>query len=229
MDRVHLPLRRRTALVVAALALLVPVSGCQIVIGTLLMLRGRDMTECDFRKQTGEKLGGKDVKVVILCAVPDSAREEYGGLDLDIITHVSRSLESSGVRVADSQRVATWMDTHGVDLASVPLLEVAAEFKANRVMLIHFDQFSFREDNSPGMFRGRARGNISVTRVDDEKGTKTTRRMYTTVITSNYPTNQPISATDREASTFRLEYVQRVGAEIGRLFYDYFPEDAFSG
>lgn len=229
MDRVHLPLRRRAACVALALALLVPVSGCQIVIGTLLMLRGRDMTECEYRKQAQEKLSGKDKKVVILCSVPDSAREEYGGLDIDIITHVSRSLESTGVRVADSQRVATWMDSYGVSLTNVPLVEVAEKFKANRVMLIHFEQFSFREENSPGMFRGRARGNISVTRIDDEKGVKTTRRVFTTVITSNYPTNQPISATEREASTFRLEYVQRVGAEIGRLFHDYFPEDAFSG
>ena len=229
MDRVHLPLRRRAALVAIALALMASFSGCQIVIGTLLALRGRDMTECDYHKQTGEKLSGKDRKVVILCSVPDSAREEHGGLDLDVISQVSRSLESSGVRVADSQRVATWMDTHGVSLESVPILEVAAEFKANRVMLIHFEQFSFREQNSPGMFRGRARGNISVTRIDDDKGTKTTRRMYTTVMTSNYPTNQPIPATEREASTFRLEYIQRVSAEIGRLFTDYFPEDAFSG
>lgn len=229
MDRLPLSLRvSRRVFLPLVLALLAPLTGCQIVIGTLLMLQGRPTTECDYRVKTGDKLAGKDKKIVILCSVPDSARQEYGGLDLDIITEVSRSLEQTGVRVVDSQRVATWMDTHGINLHNVPMLQVAEEFKANHVMLIHFSQFTFRENNSPNMFRGRAHANISVTRIEDEKGeTKFPKKVYTTVITSTYPSNQPLPANDREASTFRLEYVKRVGGEIGRLFHDYLPEDTF--
>jgi hypothetical protein len=230
MDRLS-PSQPHVRLMALALgaALLLSQSGCQIIIGTMLMLGGRSTQDCDFKAKTGEKLAGKEKKVVVLCAVPDSAREEYGGLDVDIITDISRGLQESGVKVADSQKVASWMDKNGVGMSDVQLVEVAREFKSNYIILVHFDQFSFRETNSPNMFRGRARGNVSVTRIEKSNGTEYPRRIYNTVFGSTYPSNQPIPDTDRHAATFRLEFVQRVGTEVGRLFHDYLPEDAFSG
>lgn len=218
--------RRKTVSVALCLLLLVTQSGCKVLIGTIYALRGKDMTKCELEVATGDTLRGKDKKVVVLCTVPDGARAEYGGLNYDIITNVTRSLEAHEIRVADSQKVATWLDDHSTDLTDLQLTEVAKKFKCNYVMLLNLTQFSFREPGSPNMYRGRTHGFISVAKVEEVNGTPKARTIFRTVYDTTYPANQPIPADQEAEKSFKLKYVQQVSDEISRRFHDHRPEDS---
>jgi len=223
-------IRRGQHIVITALSLLVLVSqsGCQVLISTLYALRGQDKVDCEFKNQTnGDSLKGKDKKVIVLCTVPDGARAEYGGLNYDIITNVTRELEACDIRVAHSQKVATWLDDHASDLSELQMAEVSKKFKANYVILINLTQFSFREPSSPNLYRGRAHGFISTFKTTETKGKSQTQRVFHTVYDAIYPGQQPIPADQEAEKSFQLRYVQQVSKEISLRFHDHRPEDMF--
>jgi hypothetical protein len=216
---------RRTLILVLGVVLLMPLSGCQIVIGVLQILQGFPKQDADFKKQTGHTLGEKGKKVVILCSSVSSAQSELPSLDIDVIAELTRRFHSQEINVVDAHKVATWIDDEGEITETTDLAKIGPKFGADYVVLINFDEFGFREENSPQLYRGHARGTATVVELKkDASGEKTlAKQIYHRPFDSKYPVHQPISADQENPSTFKHRYLTRLSEELARLFYDHRP------
>ncbi len=209
--------------------LLANLSSCQIVIGVLQIAQGFPKTTCDFTKTThGRKLTEKNKRVVVLSSSVDSARVEVPSLDIDIISEVSRQLKIANVKIVDEHKVANWIDEHDIITKTTDLEPIGEHFKADYIVLITFDDFGYREENSPSLYRGHASGKVVVAELVDDgikTGKKRAKLIYNKPFNSKYPVNRPVSADQEGPDTFKQRFMLQLSQTLTRLFVDYRPED----
>lgn len=208
-----------------ALALLSGMSGCQIVIGVLMMLKGFPTQDSDFKQFTKKSLDEKGKKVVILSSSTGSALAAHPALDLDIIAEVSRVLRSQNINVVDAHDVARFLDDNGEITNATDLAEIGPQFDADYIILFKFEDFGYREPNSPGLYRGHARGKVVVVELSDDgpEGRVMAKPIYKKPFDSKYPINSPAQAEHEKPSVFAQRYIARLAEELARYFYDHRP------
>ncbi|HLJ12411.1 MAG TPA: hypothetical protein VKU82_14550 [Planctomycetaceae bacterium] len=202
-------------------------SSCQIVIGVLQMAQGFPKTTCDFTKMTKRSLAEKEKKVIVLSTSTAQAQSEQPSLDIDVIAEVSRRLKNENINVIADNKVADWIDDHGGVTEKTDLTEIGRKFRADFIVLFSFDDFGYREENSPGLYRGHAACKVVVVEMVGSKasvGTKSAKLVYSKPFNSKFP-NQPISAEREGPDVFRQRYIGHLSQELVRLFVDYRPED----
>jgi hypothetical protein len=228
--------------------LLAPASGCQMIIGVLMMLRGRPLIEADFKQQTGKDMLDEGKRVIVLCTSPDIAKAEYSGIDVDLSTEITRRLKHEKIKIVDEHAVATWMDDQGGRIDDESIARAIKKFNADYVILIELEEFAYHEENSRDLFRGRSRGTAHVimlksskTKSNPEDGPEskadkaaakakpktTPKRVYSRDFSSTYPVHQPVQSDAVSELAFRKQYVDRMADEIARLFYDHRPGEDF--
>jgi hypothetical protein len=218
----------RVVLPLLAALCLCQLSGCQIVIGVLQIFQGFPKTTCDFSKMTNRKLTEKGKKVIVLSTCSAGALSEEPSLDLDVIAEVSRRLKIENVRIVAPHKVATWIDDHGGITKDTDLEPIGTHFKADFIVLFTFDSYGYREDNSPGLYRGHAAGKVVVAEmVDSEFNPKKKRAkvIYNKPFDSKYPKERPMSADQEGPDLFKRRFMGELSQTLTRLFIDYRPED----
>ena len=140
---------------------LLDLSGCSLFVMAGKMLQGDPMVEAEFDRWNGGKSMAKSKKkVAVVCSTPESVKTEFSSLDLDLANEVSRKLPLHETTVVKSHKVASWMDDHGG--TDFDMKELGHDLGAELVVAIKIDHFDFREENSPDLFRGKARGSMMV-------------------------------------------------------------------
>ena len=219
---------RRLAPLVLALLLAGNLSSCQIVIGVLQMAQGFPKTTCDFTKMTKRNLAEKGKKVIVLSTSTAQAQSEQPSLDIDVIAEVSRRLKNENINVIADNKVADWIDDHGGITEKTDLTEIGRKFRTDFIVLFSFDEFGYREENSPGLYRGHAACKVVVVEMvgssKGNNGTRNAKPIYSKPFSSKFP-NQPISAEREGPDVFRQRYIGHLSQELVRLFVDYRPED----
>lgn len=209
-------------LIAGWLALLVlATSGCSLVTMTGKMLFGDPLQTADFRSMTHEDLRKVNKKIVVICSTPVVVDAEVSTLKLELIEGVTRRMKREGIKVINPDKVATWIDDHG-GVPNDPS-ELAADFDAEYIAWIDLDTFSFREENSPKLLRGRATGFVRVYRVRDENGMRFAENVFSREFTSVYPAHQPVSEETRSALLFQRQFTDRVCNQLSEFFYDHRP------
>jgi hypothetical protein len=135
-------------------------SGCSLFVMAGKMLQGDPVVDDEFKHWYGKSMDKSEKKVAVVCSTPESVKSEFSSLDLDLASEVSRKLGLHKVNVVKSHKVASWMDDHGG--ADFDLKELGNDLGAELVIAIKLEHFDFREENSPDLFRGKARGNVTV-------------------------------------------------------------------
>lgn len=220
---------RRWALLALVLALVTCSSGCQIIIGTLLSLGGRPLIDADFKVFTGKSLAEKGKKVVVICTAPENAKD-VSSLDLDIIADVSGKFRQHDINVIEPHKIQSWIDDNAGGVEEADLIEIGRKFDADYIVHIRLDQFTYKEQNSPNLFRGRTKGKLMVVQIDDipgAKGRKRGKKIYDKGFSSVYPEHQPKSGEEISGQVFRKQYLERVSGEIAQFFYDHRPGEGF--
>jgi hypothetical protein len=225
----HLPnnsRRRFLAASISAGAGVSLLSGCSLGVMFNKMILGDPKLPAEFRSMTKIDLTKGKHTVMVICSTPAAVDDELSTLKLDLIDGVTRRMKLNGVSVVDPDRVASWIDDHGSFRNPG---ELAEDFDANFIAWIDVNQFSFREDNSPKLLRGRCSGFVRVFRVDPagDDGRKFTSTVYESEFSSTYPRLQPLSETGRSAVLFQKEYVDRVCDHLAEKFYDHRPGKDF--
>ncbi|MDB5336855.1 MAG: hypothetical protein JWN70_2474 [Planctomycetaceae bacterium] len=135
-------------------------SGCSLFVMAGKMLQGDPMVESEFDRWYGKSMLKSKKKVAVVCSTPESVKSEFTSLDLDLASEVSRKLHLHEITVVKSHKVASWMDDHGG--TDFDMKELGNDLGAELVVAIKVDHFDFREENSPDLFRGKARGVVTV-------------------------------------------------------------------
>lgn len=220
-------LLRFLGLITLTASLLLPSAGCQIVIGVLQIFKGFPKDDADLKKQTGRSLDEKGKKVAILAYSESAARSEHPSLDLDIISELTRRFRVQNIDVIDSHKINRWLDDNGGISDETDLSEIGPKFGADFIVLIRFDEFGFRENNSPQLYRGHSRGSVVVVELKEAAvgGKKLAKQIYHRPFESRYPVHQPIPAGQEKLAVFKQRYLTRLSEELARLFYDHRPGD----
>jgi hypothetical protein len=216
---------RLSLAVVVAGAMLAGLSGCQIVIGVLMMLKGFPTIESDFSQKTSRSLDEKGKRVVILSSSTGLAQAEDKSLDFDFVTEISRRLRAQKINVVDAHEINRYIDDNGEITDETDLAEIGPKFKADYIILFRFDEFGYREPNSTNLYRGHARGKVVVVELAGEgaDGKRLAKTIYKKPFDSKYPVLQPIQSDQESASVFKQRYIARLAEELARLFYDHRP------
>lgn len=150
---------------------MVSLSGCSLFVMAGKMLSGDPVIESEFNRWYGKSMEKSKKKVAVVCSTPESVKSEFSSLDLDLASEVSRKLGTQRINVIKSHKVAIWMDDHGS--SDFDMRELGNDLGAELVIVIKLDHFDYREENSPDLFRGKARGSVVVyelQRANDKKG-----------------------------------------------------------
>lgn len=220
------PGRKRLATIVCAAALLIPNSGCQIIIGVMMLLQGFPQETADFKKMTGKSLAEKGKKTIVLATCPDSARSESPSLDVDLISQLSRRLKAHEVNIIDAHKVATWIDDNGGIEEDTELSAIGRKFGADYIVLVNLENFSIYEENSRQLYRGRSNGLVIVVEMQGEGKQKIAKKIYSKPFSTNYPAHQPISADTERREVFLMRYMDRLAQQLAQHFHDYRLEDS---
>ena len=219
---------RSVAVLLAAL-IVSSLSGCQIVIGVLQTFQGFPKLKNDFSIKTqGRSLAEKGKRTIVLCCAAPGAQTEEPSLDIDIIAEVSRRLLIEKVDVVEPHKVANWIDDNGGITAQTDLEPIGVHFKADFIVLFTFDDFGYREENSPGLYRGHAIGKIVVAEIVDDgvtPGKKRAKVIYNKPFDAKYPANRPLSADQEGPDLFKRKFLGQLSTTLTRTFVDYRPED----
>lgn len=229
MDRKQTNLRRCRWLQLAAAAALVAVNGgCSLFVMAGKMMKGDPAIPSDFEQYTHKSLTEEGQTVAVLCSTPEGIKKDFPSLSIDLLSEVSHRLRAEKIEVVPPHEVARWIDDNGGQVGE--LGELARAVKADYVIHIHLDQFSYKEDNSPNLFRGRCSGVVNVWEVPDDEDKKpagAARQVYSKSFNSTYPTHQPVPVDQTPATVFRHKYLTRVADELARLFYPTRPGALF--
>jgi hypothetical protein len=197
-------------------------SGCSLFLMGQRMFFGDPMVKSEFKTFTHVDLTKGKHKLLIVCSTPSAIDAEISTLKFDLIDGVARRLKREGISVVDPDAVTTWLDEHG-GLPADPS-KLARDFKdVDYIAWIDVDQFSFKEENSAGLLRGRAQGWLRVYQVSEADGIRMTGTVFNKEFTTVYPPHQPISEVNRSEEIFRHDFVHRVCDQLAHKFYDHRP------
>jgi len=213
--------------VLAAVLVAANLSGCQIVMGVLQIAQGFPKNKCDFTSFTRKSLARDGKKVVILVSSSGPAQVEEPSLDINVIGEVSRKLKIENIDVVDPHLVSAWIDDNGEITKNTLLDPIGRHFHVDYIILITFENFGYREENSQGLFRGHAEGKINVSEmVGRDWETKHAKVIYNKPFTCRYPGNQPVAISpDEGPEVFKQRFLEKLSTTLSWTFYDHRLED----
>jgi len=215
------PRRWRLLVIVVLCSGVLSQVGCSLFVMAGKAIFGDPKVPSAFRTATGTNLAKSKRKVLVTCTTPESIKIEFPSLDFDLLEGVAQILKGRGVRIVSPDDVATWMDDHG-GFDEGDLAAVAEHFDADFVVSINLERFTYQEENSPTLFRGRVNGEITAFEVTTSKGGAASgQQVFVRAYTSVYPAFRPVSAENMSPKIFQKKYVDRVSAQIAELFYDH--------
>jgi len=195
--------------------------GCSLFVLAGKMFWGDPVVPSAFRLRTGVNLAKEKKKLRVVCTTPESVKAELPSLQLDLTEGVHRRLRRHNVPVVDSDRVASWIDESGGFFAD--LTELAEQFAPDYIVQVEVERLTFRETNSPAMYRGRANGSVYVYEVVGEGETRRTFQVFVKEFRVEYPRHYPVSADQMSLKTFQRQFLNELSEHLARLFYDYRP------
>jgi hypothetical protein len=217
-------IRLRHWLTGLALALLMAfLPGCQLVIGLMMMAQGKPMQPAHFTAKTGKNLNDKTKRVLVLSSADPRALSSHPSLPIDIVQQVSSKLRAHDIKTCDTNAVTRYLESGEVIDKDTDFTALAKELKADFVILIAFETFSTRQENSSGLYRGMSRSNIHVWEMTGSGDKRRLSRIYQKGHDSKYPVHQPIESDYEHPELFQHKFLDLLSEELARHFYDHPP------
>lgn len=197
-------------------------SGCSLFVMGQRMLTGDPMSKSEFKMFTKVDLTKGKHKLLVICSTRDSIDADVSTLKFDLVDGIIRQLRRDGVDVVNPDAVTNWMDDHGGPPRDPS--DLARDFEdVDYIAWIDVDRFTFKEDNSETLLRGRSQGMVRVYQVTETDGARMASSVFNKEFTSVYPQHQPISEVNRSEEIFRRDFVRRVCDQLVHKFVDYRP------
>lgn len=212
--------------VFAVVSLLTSASGCSLFVMFGKMLIGDPLVDSQFKLQTKVDLAEGEAKVLVVCEAPSLTLNRLPTLQYDLNEGVLRRLKQHGVATVDPDDVAEWLDENGGEFGHPR--ELAQDFDCNFIIVATVRDISFREPNSPTMYRGNASGGLRVFEVKEmSNGERDAMQVFVSQFNTQYPRMNPVSTNTVGERVFQKQFMTHLTDTIARQFYDYRPGDDF--
>lgn len=200
-------------------------AGCSLFILAGKVFFGDPESTAAFQLATGVDLTKGDKKVVVLCSAPSMMEGGELSANYEIVEDVSRRLKRRGVKLMSSNDVRTWMDDNGGQLDDPR--DLAEDFEVDYIIYIKLARVTFREENSPSLYRGVANGEVFAYEVVKENGEPVVREVFSKGFGTIYPEGHPKDQID-SLRVFQKQVLERASEAIAHLFYSHkFSEEIF--
>jgi hypothetical protein len=197
-------------------------AGCSIFVLAGKMFFGDPEVIAPFQIATGVDLTKGDKKVVVICSAPSMLEGGELSAHYEIVEDISRRLKRQGVQLMSSNDVRTWMDDNGGRLDDPR--DLAEDFDVDYIISIKLARVTFREENSPSLYRGVANGEVFTYSVEKENGEPVVREVFSKGFGTIYPEGHPKDQID-SLRIFQKQVLDRVSDQIAHLFYSHKPSE----
>jgi hypothetical protein len=200
-------------------------AGCSLFLLAGKMFFGDPEQTAAFQLATGIDLAEGEKKVVVLCSAPSMVEGGEISVHYEIVEEVSRLLKRRGVKLVSSNEVRTWMDDNGGRLDDPR--DLAEDFEVDYIIYISLARVSFREENSPTLYRGVASGEVFAYEVHKENGGPVVNEVFSKGFSAVYPEGHPKDHVE-SLRIFQKEVLSRASDQIAHMFYSHkFSEEIF--
>ena len=134
-------------------------TGCSLGVMMGKMFIGDPMTDSAFEAYTKKTLAEEGKRVAVICSSPEALKLEMSSLDMDLLSNVALRMRQHEINIVEPHEVARWIDDNG---GAIDLLDLGTSVEADYIVHIQIEEFTYKEENSPNLFRGRSSGNVSV-------------------------------------------------------------------
>lgn len=219
----------RGLLVFACLCLMTStMSGCLeslVMAGKVLM--GDPVQSSGFELATGISLAEDQKRVLIHCSAPSYLSDEFDTLTSDIQEELIRRLKRRGMAVMHADAAADVLDDYAGHFD--PNLLAMRLDDVDYIFHVQFENFTYREDNSPNLYRGKAAGKIvahEIRRGDDGAGAHSVE-VYNQLFNLTHPSTHPVAADQMPQTVFIRKFTNKLADELGHTFYSVRSSDLF--
>lgn len=224
----HHPMQSVTLCVVCCFGLfLLLQSGCVnsfVMAGKVLL--GDPIQPSGFEVATGVSLQEEEKKVLIHCSAPSYLSDEFDTLTTDIQEELIRRLKRRGMAVMHADAAADVLDSFSghfdPNLLAMQLEDV------DYIFHVQFESFSYREDNSPNLYRGRATGRVVGHEIKGEAGGRHSVQVYDQQFNTTHPSTHPVAADQMPKTVFIRRFTDKLADELGQTFYGVQNSDLFA-
>jgi hypothetical protein len=200
-------------------ALVIANAGCSLFVMAGKMINGDPLTKPAFEDYTGKSMPDEGKKVAVICSAPESIKLEYPSIEADMLGDLTRTLATQKIDIIKPHKVASWIDDNGGVVDDIA--ELAREVGAEYVIQVRIDNFTYKEENSPTLLRGRSSGSVTVWETDLDDSKSHAQQIFNNGFSSVYPNHQPRSDTEVTPSAFRKKFLTDITRDVGQNFYKY--------
>jgi len=195
--------------------------GCSLFVMAGKMFFGDPKQKCQFRRSTGVDLTKGEKKLLIACTAPHGVLNKFPAIQIDLVDRISHLLKTRGVKVVDSDDVATWLDDNGHwgDFG-----ELSARFKADYVVHVQITTFEVDVPNSSNLQQGRMSCRVEIL---DCKKTGSPSGVFDNTYDMSYP-KFPIQNENKSERIFLESFMKNVSTSLAQLLYDHRASEVVS-
>lgn len=199
------------------LLLFLTLTGCQLIMATLMMVKGTDEPPKYNILSKGEK------RVAIVPRSVYSHSMELQNAPREIARHVHDILDDPSntknkkLRVVEPLKVEDWLDNHNSDFET--FLEVGKDKSIQADIVIGFDiiEFRIRDRLNSSLIQGNCV--VEVRAIECATG----KTLASETLTIVDPPNVPLSGSPQVESRFRPQFISVVAQQIAALFHHHNP------
>ena len=195
-------------------------SGC---VDTLMMagkvLMGDPVQPSGFELATGVSLAEDQKRVLVHCSAPSYLSDEFDTLTSDIQEELIRRMKRRGMAVMHADAAADVLDDYAGQFD--PNLLAMQLDDVDYIFHVQFESFTYREDNSPNLYRGKASGKIvahEIVRGKDGAGQHAIQ-VYDQLFNMTHPTTHPVAVDQMPKTVFIRKFTNKLADELGHTFY----------
>jgi hypothetical protein len=211
-------LRQRLQLVVLLIVAAVMTTGCNIMSLPYFLMMGSDLKPPPADTALADQ--GKEIKAVVLAYCNGEMRPEFVGVERDLASALTRSLEKlckdnkDKVTLIQPGKVQTFKNKNP-DWQTMKLDEIGKQLGADKVIYLGIDSLTLYEKGSANqLYHGRAEISVYLAKVNDPDQFPTENHF-----TCEYPSSRgPISVDDQNAREFYLAFVNYMAKRMSWYF-----------
>lgn len=170
-----------------------------------------------FEMITGVSLGEDQKRVLIHCSAPAYLSDDYDTLSSDVEEELIRRMRRHGLAVIHPDAAADILDDYAGRFD--PNLLAAQLDDVDYIFHIQFDSFTYREDNSPNLYRGRATGTIIGHEIRGGDSGRHSVKVYDQQFKTTHPSAHPVAVDQMPKTVFIRRFIDRIADNLGNTFY----------
>lgn len=198
----------------ALLAFPLAAGGCTPLLGAIVLMKGFKTIPAEFGAMKGKR-------VVVLCTAELPVKLDSPDVDTELSRYIGERFRGENIKAVRHGEVADWLDTHPDRLDQLndyrTIEEIATQFEADYVLVIHLKSLDLYEQGYRTLYQGRALASLEV--YDLEQG----ERVWSGEHQATYPIGHPVPVDEMPESIFQAQFVKHLSQELGRYFYAHEP------